>query len=100
MRKFLPSLVLLIALLSPYGILAQSFSEDFNFSGLLTANGWTAHSGGGTNAISTTTGLVFAGLNNAGNAAVLTTSGEDVSKLLTTPFSILFSKCYSSQNRW
>lgn len=87
MRKFLPSLVLLLALLSHHCLFSQSFSEDFNFSGLLTANGWTAHSGGGTNPISTTTGLVFTGLNNAGNAAVLTTSGEDVSKLLTTPFS-------------
>lgn len=86
MRKFLPSLVLLLALLSPCGLFAQSFSEDFNFNGLLTANGWTAHSGTGTNSISTTAGLVLSGLSSTGNAAVLTSSGEDVSRLLPSAF--------------
>jgi len=55
-------------------------NQDFNFSGLLTANGWTAHSGAGTNAFSTTTGLTFPGLTGSGvgNAALVSNlGGED-----------------------
>ena len=55
-------------------------NNDFNFAGTLTTNGWTAHSAGGTNALSTTTGLTYAGLpgSGIGNAALVNNlSGED-----------------------
>lgn len=55
--------------------------DDFNYSGLLTANGWSAHSGAGTNPIGTTTGLTYAGYSNSGigNAALIgNAGGEDV----------------------
>jgi len=56
--------------------------EDFTYApaALLTANGWTAHSGSGTNAIATSSpGLTFTGYpgSGVGNAVSLTTSGED-----------------------
>ncbi|QQS35326.1 MAG: T9SS type A sorting domain-containing protein [Ignavibacteriales bacterium] len=59
--------------------------ENFEFTGLLTANGWTAHSGGGTNALSTTTGLTYAGYPGTavGNAVLVNnTGGEDVNRAL------------------
>lgn len=55
--------------------------DDFNYSGLLTANGWSAHSGAGTNPIGTTTGLIYTGYPNSGigNAALIgNLGGEDV----------------------
>lgn len=55
--------------------------DDFNYSGLLTANGWSAHSGAGTNPIGTTTGLIYTGYPNSaiGNAALIgNAGGEDV----------------------
>ncbi len=56
--------------------------ENFSYAGstLLTANGWSAHSAGGTNPITVVSpGLTYAGYNSSGigNAAALTTSGED-----------------------
>jgi hypothetical protein len=65
----------------------QLLVQDFNFSGALTANGWTAHSGGGTNAVSTTTGLSFAGYagSGVGNAALVgNAGGEDVNITFTS----------------
>ncbi len=64
---------------------AQLFNEDFNYTAgtLLTANGWTAHSGAGTNSEKVTaTGLTYTGYagSGIGNAASFTTSGEDVNK--------------------
>ena len=61
---------------------AQLFNEDFKYStgASLTANGWTAHSGTGTNAIKVVDGLAYSGLTTIGGAANLTTSGEDVSR--------------------
>lgn len=59
---------------------AQLLNENFAFSGALTANGWAAHSGTGTNALSTTGGLTFGGyLSSAiGNAAFVSNlGGED-----------------------
>lgn len=64
---------------------AQLLIEDFNFTGALNANGWSAHSGAGTNPPSTTTGLTYAGYagSGVGNAAqVGGVSGEDVNKAL------------------
>ncbi|MGQ9642970.1 MAG: hypothetical protein ACUVT3_03830, partial [Ignavibacterium sp.] len=66
-----------------YNVQQPLFVENFEFSGLLTSNGWTAHSGAGTNPINTTTGLTYtdypgSGIGNAtqiGNAG-----GEDVNR--------------------
>jgi hypothetical protein len=60
--------------------------ENFDFSGLLTSNGWTAHSSGGTNPISTTTGLTYTDYPSSGmgNAALLNNTGEDVNRTFTT----------------
>ncbi len=63
--------------------------EDFNYApgALLTDNGWTAHSGGGTNSIAAVSpGLTLSGYpgSGVGNAAGLTVSGEDVNR----PFAI------------
>lgn len=66
-----------------YAASAQLLIEDFNFSGALTANGWSAHSGAGTNPISTTTGLTYTGYANSGigNAALIgNAGGEDDNK--------------------
>lgn len=59
--------------------------EDFYYSpgSLLTNNGWTAHSAGGTNPIATSApGLTLTGYPSSGigNAASMTTSGEDVNR--------------------
>jgi len=57
--------------------------ENFNYTGSLTANGWTAHSSAGLNAINTVTSslsytnYVSSGI---GNMAVIDTTGEDVNK--------------------
>lgn len=63
-------------------LLAQLFNEDFKYStgASLTANGWTAHSGAGTNAIKVVDGLAYSGLTTTGGAASLTTSGEDINR--------------------
>jgi len=67
---------------------SQSLTEDFSYAAgqLITANGWTAHSGGGTNAITVTApGLTYAGHpgSGVGNAVTMTTSGEDDNKAFT-----------------
>ncbi len=57
--------------------------ENFEFSGLLTNNGWTAHSGIGTNPISTTAGLSYTNYpgSGVGNAALIANAGgEDVNR--------------------
>jgi hypothetical protein len=62
----------------PSGLL---FSHNFDYSGVLTSHGWGAHSGAGSNAISTTTGLTYADYQNSaiGNAALVSNlSGEDI----------------------
>jgi hypothetical protein len=54
--------------------------ENFTFTGLLTANGWTAVSATNSNAITAAApGLIYPNLpsSGVGNAAALTTSGED-----------------------
>jgi len=62
---------------------AQLFVDDFTYptGALLTDNGWTAHSGAGTNSLATVSpGLTLAGYpgSGVGNAVAMTTSGEDV----------------------
>jgi len=58
---------------------------DYTIGSLLTANGWTAHSGAGTNAIDVTTGLSFAGYASSGigGAANIDNTGEDDNKTFT-----------------
>ena len=67
---------------------SQLLTEDFNYAAgqLLTANGWTAHSGAGTNAITVTApSLTYTGHpgSGVGNAVTMTTSGEDDNKGFT-----------------
>lgn len=63
--------------------------EDFSYASAsaLTANGWTAHSGAGTNTIVTdVAGLAYTSYegSNVGLSAKLTTSGEDDNKAFTS----------------
>jgi phosphodiesterase/alkaline phosphatase D-like protein len=80
---------LFLALLLTVNItFAQLLTEDFNYAAgqLLTNNGWTAHSGAGTNPITVTApGLTYAGHpgSGIGNAVTMTTSGEDDNKTFT-----------------
>jgi hypothetical protein len=61
--------------------------EDFNYpvGSLLTNNGWTAHSGAGSQPIDVTSGLSFAGYlgSGIGGAANLDNTGEDVHRTFT-----------------
>ncbi|WP_337873173.1 hypothetical protein, partial [Ignavibacterium sp.] len=57
--------------------------ENFEFSGLLTSNGWSSHSGTGTNPLTTTSGLSYLGYpgSNIGNAVQISNlGGEDVNR--------------------
>lgn len=75
----------------------QVLSEDFNYpdTAILTANGWTAHSSAGTQAIDvgTSNGLTYAGYSGVtgftaaaiGNAVKLDNTGEDVNKAFAAP---------------
>lgn len=66
--------------------LVSLLTEDFSFSGALNANGWSTHSGAGTNPISTTGGLTYAGYpgSGVGNAALVQNlGGEDVNRPLS-----------------
>ncbi len=66
---------------------AVLLTEDFNFMGALSSNGWSAHSGTNTNPPATTTGLTYSGYQGSGvgNAALIgNAAGEDVNR----PFSM------------
>jgi hypothetical protein len=92
--KKIYSLLLLVFSTVSFG---QVFSDNLNYAdnSLLTANGWTAHSGAGTNSIDvgTSNGLTYNGYSGltgvsasaVGNAAKLDNTGEDVNKLFGTP---------------
>uniref|UniRef100_UPI0025C34AEE hypothetical protein n=1 Tax=Ignavibacterium sp. TaxID=2651167 RepID=UPI0025C34AEE len=72
--------------------------ENFEFSGLLINNGWTSHSGAGTNSISTTTGLTYTDYpgSGVGNAALIgNASGEDVNRGFDSVFTDGASVYYS-----
>lgn len=72
-------------------------SEDFNFTGALTSNGWVATSAGGTNPIlAATPGLSYSTYHGSGRggAATLTTSGEDLKLDLRAP--ITTGKLYAT----
>lgn len=82
---FLRNLIVLVALLIGSGSLSsQLLVENFDYTigSLLTANGWSAHSGAGTQAIDVVSGLEFAGYagSGIGGAANLDNNGEDVHK--------------------
>ena len=87
--KKIKSLALFFALILVTSFKANAqavYTQDFNFSGGLTTNGWTAHSAGGTSVISTTTGLTYgthAG-SGVGNAALVGSSGEDINQTFTS----------------
>lgn len=92
--KKIYSLILLVLTTLSFG---QVVSEDFNNvdSSLLTANGWVANSGAGTNSVDVgvSNGLTYTGYSGTtgfaaavvGNAARLDNTGEDVNKAFTTP---------------
>ena len=87
-RLLLSSFVFLI-LFVPFKSKGQSLlNQNFEFSGNLTSNGWTAHNGGGTSPIATTTpGLTYAGLSGTdiGSAALVkNTGGEDLNVTFAT----------------
>lgn len=86
MRKIFSAILLLTIAHTMYG---QLLTENFSYPAgqLITANGWTAHSAGGTNAITVTTpGLNYAGHpgSGVGNAVSMTTSGEDDNRPFTS----------------
>jgi Secretion system C-terminal sorting domain len=73
-------LTLLLCILGFSSLSAQVLSEDFNYTGLLTDNKWTAVSGGGTNALTSSgASLVKMGYINSGigNSVSMVASGED-----------------------
>jgi hypothetical protein len=81
-RFFLPYLFLFVGLSYSQTLLLE---ENFDFTGLLTDNGWTAHSGAGTNPINTTAGLSYLEYlsSGVGNAALIDASGESVHRTFT-----------------
>lgn len=81
MKKIYSLLLLTVSTLS----FGQVLTEDFNYAdnAVLTANGWSAHSGAGTNPVDVgaSNGLTYAGYNTvANNAARLDNTGEDINK--------------------
>jgi hypothetical protein len=78
----------------------QISSDNFNYIGALTSNGWTITNDGGTvtpNVIVVATpGLTYAGYHgsNIGGAAALTVSGQDIKKDFPTP--ITTGKLYAT----
>ncbi|OJX90696.1 MAG: hypothetical protein BGP01_04790 [Paludibacter sp. 47-17] len=86
-KKLISILTGLLLMFFVQHVNAQLLVEDFEYAAgsLLTANGWTAHSGAGTQAVDVTTGLSFAGYkgSDVGGAANLDNNGEDVNKVFT-----------------
>ena len=69
--------------------IGQLLTEDFTYTAgqLLSANGWTAYSGAGTNALTVTSpGLTYTGHpgSGVGNAVSMTNTGEDANRTFTT----------------
>jgi hypothetical protein len=80
MKKYLLTAVFLLINAAS----AQLLTEDFNYSGNLTDNGWARHSGT-TDVIATTTGQTYSGFvgSGTGNAANVIGASEDVSLTFT-----------------
>ncbi len=93
MKRMIPSLKLLFLIVFSFCVLKNAdaqtlLKENFEYPGgtLLTASGWTAHSGSGTQPVDVVVpGLSFPGypLSNIGGAAQLDNTGEDVSRNFT-----------------
>ena len=88
------ALLIVIFLFTGVGKSQKLLTEDFNYAAgqLLTANGWNAVSGAGTNAITVSAtggaaGLSYSGYagDNIGLSVTLAASGENDSKLLSAP---------------
>ena len=81
MRKKLITLLFIIACYGGWGQVTLSIN-NFEFTGNLTANGWTAHANATTNPIATTTGLTFTGYSGSGIGSAASIKGlassEDV----------------------
>lgn len=82
-------LVTIVLVIGSISATAQLLVEDFNYTTgtLLTANGWTGHSGVGTNAITVAAASVsYSGYasSGVGNEVTMTTSGEDDNKAFTS----------------
>ncbi|MBI2428023.1 MAG: T9SS type A sorting domain-containing protein [Ignavibacteriales bacterium] len=77
-------ILFVVVLMCAGGASAQLLTEDFDFSGNLTDNGWERHSGT-TDIIATTTGLTYSGYANSGvgQSANVIGASEDVSKTFT-----------------
>lgn len=94
------NILLVLFLLFAAGIVKAQTIDDFNYAGNLTSNGWSAHSGSGTNAIATTAGLTYAGYINSaiGNAALINNlGGEDINFTAGIgPYNTNGSKVYTS----
>ncbi len=81
--------ILIAILVFSNSLFSQLLTENFSYTSgqLLTANGWTAHSGAGTNALTVTSaGLTYTGHpgSGVGNAVAMITSGEDANKAFTS----------------
>ena len=94
--KWCVALVATVITLSSAAQAAVLLEENFNFTGALTSNGWTAASSGGTNPISAATpSLIYSGLpsSGVGGAASMTTSGEDDRKTFTSQTGDVYASC-------
>ena len=80
-------LLILLCIISLNGFAQNLLNEDFNYTigSSLTANGWTAHSGGTTQPIDVVSGLTFSGYlaSGIGGAANLDNTGQDVNITFT-----------------
>ena len=100
-RKLNFLFIIVLSFVMSSALSAQTLlDETFNYTvgDLLTAHGWTAHSGAGTNSAKVTTpALTYTGFVNSGvgNATALGTSGEDVNKRFSTD-SIVAGNIYAS----
>jgi hypothetical protein len=82
-------LSLIIAASLSFASFGQLLTEDFTYTAgqLLSANGWTAYSGAGTNALTVTApGLTYTGHpgSGVGNAVTMTNTGEDANRTLSS----------------
>ena len=81
-------LVIFLSLIGYQGMAQPLLVENFDYpnGALLTANGWTAHSGAGSQPIDVTNGLSFTGYagSGIGGAANLDNTGEDDNKSFTS----------------
>lgn len=78
---------LLLTQCSILGTVAQPLATDnFDFTGDLSSNGWVSANSLGVNNIKTTAGLSYDGYRGSGvgNAAAIGTSGQDVYRFLST----------------